>query len=213
MSDDDRAAKRYFIDAFFEAMEKLVELASRLNDDGHLQEAMLLVCCYIEGLGNWLLKDPSSPCRNFCRALERFGGEPVLSLFIPRFALESFPWKSTSQTIRTETESALSSLERDEALDIQELIGRITPTVSPEALTFLRENAWRATVAAVVYDRLRSRLVHWLASAGNVTFSESTHRGKPLPDVGFDALRVALERILNYAKGISQESGDWFGYA
>jgi hypothetical protein len=213
MSDEDVEAKRRYIEDYFDDLEHRVSFTSELRATGHWHEAMLLCCCYIEGLGNWLSSNPASPTRSFCDALARFGGEPVFQLTIPRQAQVCFPWKSASPLVKASLTTALESLPPQEAFELEEVIERLLPVVSAEAIEFLKSEAWRATVAAVVYNRIRSRLVHGLSSADFITFSVTTYQGNPLPEIGFQMLHDALSRIVKHARRESLESGKFYGHA
>lgn len=207
MLDEDLEGKRPYIEDYFDDLERRVSFTSELRATGHRHEAMLLCCCYIEGLGNRLSSNSASPARSFCDVLARFGGEPVFQLTIPRMAQESFPWKSASPLVKASLTPALESLPPQQAFELEELIEKLLPVASAEAIKFLKSEAWRVTVAAVVYDRIRSRLVHWLSSADVITFSLTTYRGDPLPEVGFQMLYNVLSRIVKHARQESLKSG------
>jgi hypothetical protein len=115
--------------------------------------------------------------------------------------------------VKASLTTALESLPPQEAFELEEVIERLLPVVSAEAIEFLKFEAWRATVAAVVYNRIRSRLVHGLSSADFITFSVTTYQGNPLPEIGFQMLHDALSRIVKHARRESLESGKFYGHA
>ena len=110
-SQEDVAAKRRFIEDFFENLEKSAELTDRLFSERHEDEARLLCCCYIEALGNGLDPSNGSGARSFARVLMDHGGELVLSLIHLRALQDSLPYKSTAPGNKTALEAASDDLD------------------------------------------------------------------------------------------------------
>ncbi len=63
-------------------------------------------------------------------------------------------------------------------------------------MTWLQDNLFKGTIAAISYELIRSELVHDI-SAGNITFSETQFKGHPVPDLNFELLYPALWTIFH----------------
>ena len=213
MSPDDVQAKERYMKDYFDALDLRISFTARLKDEGHRHESMLLCCCYIEGIANRLVKNGESSAKNFCEILAHYGGEPVFQLLLPQRALEHFPWKSASPAVKSSLKPALQSLPVEESFTLDELVLRLQPFIAAKASEFLKAEAWRATAAFIVYERIRSQLVHWLSSADCFTFPTTLRLGARIPDIGFQMLHDALSRIAIHVRRQSLESGRFFGPA
>jgi hypothetical protein len=211
MNQQDSADKKFFIEAFFEDLKNRAAFTQELEDSGHDNEARLLCCCYIEGLGNWLYQPNTSTAQNFVTALRDHGGEPTLALILPPRLDRALPYKSASQAIASAVHLTLQSLPLHEALTEAELMAKVGLLIGTDGQKFLSDNLWRGTVANIVYERIRGGGVHWLGSPDTVSFSITKHNGASLPEVDYYMLKAALDRVLVYARTISLETGKWFG--
>ncbi len=211
-SAEDLAAKKEFIEAFFDELQQRVDLTGKLaRDFGN--EARLLCCCHIEGLGNWLNPNlAGGPARVFVKVVADHGGDPRLLLVLPKRLADSLPWKSASPAVAAEIQGALAALPRDQAYTESEFLAALPPTTTADALSFVSREVWRGTVASIAYEHIRSSGVHWLGSSSGVSFSGTTHHGTPLETVDYEMLRGALDRILGHAREVSISSGKWFGH-
>jgi hypothetical protein len=204
-------AKRYFIAAFFEDLEKKVRFLDDLIEQGHADEARLLCTTYLDGLGNWLRPGSYGSARNFCTVLTNHGGETVLSLIIPDFLLEKLPWGSAPGGAKAEIEMACNSLTPHEAYAPPDFIASVRGNLSSTNARWLETELWRGAVANAVYDRIRSRSVHWLGSLPALGFSKTSYQGQPIPHADFEMLSRALNRIVDHAKVLSLQTNRWFG--
>src|SRR3990172_8931391 len=109
-SPEDLAAKKGFIEAFFEDLRQKAALTDRLFAEHHEDEARLLVCCYIEALGNGLDASTGNGARNFVTVLVEHGGDPVLALIHPKLLHTSLPYKSTTPANKVALEGAFAKL-------------------------------------------------------------------------------------------------------
>ena len=96
MRAEDRAAKPGRIVAFFEDLEAKVAFAAHLERSGHRDEALLLTCCYVEGLGNSLALSQRG-AESFVEALRLHGGDCRFDLILPTYLSASLPYKSTHE--------------------------------------------------------------------------------------------------------------------
>lgn len=210
-SSQDLEAKKEFIEAFFEDLRQKAALTDRLFTDAHEDEARLLVCCYIEALGNGLEGSTGNGARNFVTALVEHGGNPVLALIHPKLLQTSLPYKSTAPANKTALQAAFARLPPNQALSEAELFTALGSGLPSDAVAFLRRELWRARIAAVAYSNIRSLGAHWFGSPGSVSFSQTIYQGRPLPEIDFSILRVALDRVIDHAQQLSTSTNKWFG--
>ena len=90
-------------------------------------------------------------------------------------------------------------------------MAKIGRQLGTDGQKFLYNNLWRGTVVSIVYERIKSRGVHWLGSPETESFSLTKYNSAPLPEVDYPMLKAALDRIIGYAPSISLETGKWFG--
>lgn len=211
-SAEDLAAKQRFMEAFFDDLQRRVALTEELLEREFGDEARLLCCCYIEGLGNWL--NPSGPqgVAAFVKAMTEHGGDPRLALILPERLGASLPPKNAAPAVLAEVRRALAGFPPDQAFAPSEFVGALPAPLTAEAVGFLDAERWRGTVASIAYEHIRSLGAHWLGSASGLSFSSTTHQGVPLPTVDYRMLRNALDRILHHARALSLASGKWFGH-
>ena len=92
--DSDQKAKAGFIKAYFDDLAQRSTFLAELAETGHQKEALLLCCCYIEGIANHLCWPGSRNKQNFVRVLKEYGGEEVLCRIHPgqlRRSLDNAP--------------------------------------------------------------------------------------------------------------------------
>ena len=207
------AAKIKFIREFFVDLAEKASYAQALYLARRRDEARLLACIYIESLGNGLYYPETPFSRNFCRALIEHSASERLSLVAGKWLLKRLPWKSIASPPRAELEGMLRAIDIDEAVLYGDFLLTARPLLSPKSFAVLEREIWRGTTAMVLYSELRSPGVHWFGSPGGISFSETTFRSLPLGRIGFEDLHAALETILEYTKGVSLSSGNWFGNA
>ncbi len=210
-SPEDLVAKQQLIESFFNDLQKRADFTTRLMEDGNASEAMLLCCCYIEALGNWLDGSGSIGMRNFAVALKNHSGEPIHALILQTLLTNALPLKSAAPSDRSQLNDVMAKLPQYEAFTEAELMEVLSKSLSPTALVFVRNECWRATVAAATYSRVRSLGAHWLGTSRSLTFSKATYKGSPLPEIGFTELRQALDRIIAHARQLSLSTNKWFG--
>lgn len=212
MTDQNAQAKQRFMKSFFEAYRKRCDVLPQLRANGYPNEAMLVCCCYIEGLGNWFYGDERYH-RNFVRVLREHGGEDVLWHIHVKPLGESLADTKRGKAVRALAEKIQPLLAgyQGHLLTEAEVEAAVAGALSSEELERLRKNLWRGTVASVAYAELRSEAVHSLGTPGGIRFGEATFRGAPVPRIDFELLYRALERILGAALEVSLTTGKWFG--
>jgi hypothetical protein len=207
----DLAAKKRFIQAFFDDLRRKAAFTDDLYTQDHQDEARLLVCCYIESLGNGLAGSTSNAARNFVQAVVDHGGDPALALIHPKLLQTSLPLKSVSAGNKAALQTALGGISSDKALSEAELFAAIGTGLPPDAITFLRRELWRGRFAMIAYSNIRSIGAHFFGSPGSVSFSKMTHGGKPVAEIQFSTLRSLLTRLLDHVEALSLNTNKWFG--
>lgn len=208
--DESKEAKMSFIVAFFDELDDKIDFLAQLLEQGRRDEALTLCAAYLDGLSNWLSTD-SGAHRNFSRTLGALGGEPVFGLVLPAELLKALPERSAPPGCSDALRSWVTELTDNEAWVPYELTQALNEPLGRDAASWISNEYWRGTVASAVYSRIRNPGTHWLGSAEALTFSSTTHRGAPLPDIGFDMLYRALRRIATHARQLSIDTNKWFG--
>lgn len=212
MRPEDREAKRHPIEAYFEDLQRRVELLPRLSDAGYPDEALLLCCCRIESLGSSLYWPDDSAAKNFVRVLQEYGGEELLWHVHPKQLIESLR-ERVPKLYRLIGDRLCAALASDEhALrSPNEIAAPLDGRLAPSELKQLMQHLWRGTVASLVYSYLRGPLVHG-PGASPLLLSKSRLHGGPIPVLDFNLLFPPLCRVLNEAKRISIASDSLFGH-
>lgn len=207
--DSGRDAKAFFIRAYFEDLARRSAFLTELAETGHEKDALLLCCCYIEGIANHLYWPDSQSKQNFVRVLAEHGQCEVLRWIHPdrlRRSLDDVPadMRSRLASALKDTESRLYSPD--------EIGGLLSRSLTGEEAGKVRGQLWRGTVAAVAYEHIRSQFVHWLGGPNGVTFDDTTFKGAPVPRIDFSLLQRALTHILQAAKRVSLSTNKWYGH-
>jgi len=210
MTTSDAGAKRRFIEALFEELGRKIDFLPELQMSGKLDEAMMLCCVYLDGLGNWLSGAPGT-ARNFCLALMNHGGEEALTLVLPHLLVEQLPWKSAPGSMSETLKQRLLELPKHEALSQTDLLSIVGKDAPEDQLKWLESEIWRGTLANVAHSRIRSLNVHFLGSPGGISFSTTKYHGKNIPDIDFEMLMRALRRIVASARVASLDTNKFFG--
>jgi hypothetical protein len=207
--DNDQDAKAFFIRAYFDDLARRSAFLAELAETGHEKDALLLCCCYIEGIANHLYWPDSQAKQNFVRVLIEHGRCEVLRWIHPdrlRRSLDDAPSDMRKKLARSlkHTESRLYS---------QDEIGiMLSESLTGEEMAEVRGHLWRGTVAAVAYEHIRSQFVHWLGGPNGVTFGDTTFKGAPVPRLDFPLFLRALTHILQAAKDVSLSANKWYGH-
>lgn len=207
--DSDQEAKALLIRAYFDDLAQRSAFLVELAETGHEKEALLLCCCYIEGIANHLYWPNSQAKRNFVRVLAEHSQCEVLRWIHPERLRRCADDAPTH--MRRKLASALKHTES--RLYSQDEIGTMLRQIlTKEEMVEVRGHLWRGTVAAVAYEHIRSQFVHWLGGPDGVTFGDTTFRGAPVPRLDFALFQAALARILEVAKHVSLSTGRWYGH-
>lgn len=211
MTSNGLQAKRQFMTSFFDDLDKKVAFLEQLFEQGRKDEARMLCVCYLDGLSNWFHQASTFLSKNFAFALSTYSGNAKFSLLVPEWLLSSLPWDNARRGWAPQIKAALGALRAREAILPHELVKQVTPAITHDQLTWLKDEMWRGSVAKAVYDRVRSQNVHWLGSADGLVFDGYTYQGRPLPRVDFPMLHQALKELAEHARSISMSTDKWFG--
>ena len=162
----------------------------------------MLCCIYLDGLGCRLAPFSMGSAQSFSELLMHRSEESPLGLILPHRLADKLKWKSLTPDFRAEVEPALRDLPATELLTEAELLDALSNC--ERHMQGVRANAWRGSVASVVYERLRSLAVHDLGSSGGLEFGTMTHLGRRLPAIDFNMLHRSLERIVTRVRTDSE---------
>jgi hypothetical protein len=212
MQNADSKVKASFIEAYFDDLKQRVDLLPNLYAEGYTNEALLLCCCYIEGLGASLYWPDEASARNFVRILEEYGSEEMLSYIHPRQLLSVLEARVPTLYQRISDRLAAAFATSQDALRTrEEVVTLMHHQLTHEETQHLKNHLWRGTLASLVYSNLRSPLVHRLG-ASPILLSQTTFRGQPVPILDFTLLYPRLIEILDRARKLSVTANSWFGH-
>ncbi|MFQ5486779.1 MAG: hypothetical protein ACE5DO_15805, partial [Desulfobacterales bacterium] len=199
--------------SFFDDRQKKIDFLLKLKEQGRSFEAMLLCCCYIEGLANSLYWPCEKSKENFVIVLECHGEEEILTCIhttqLKKFLESSKASKSKTilKKVSDKLDSNANSLHtKDNILSI------LKKGLERSEYQWLSEKLWHGTVAAIIYTKIRCQLVHNLITSDHLSFDKTTYNGQSIRRIDFDFMYPVLWRILKKAKKISLSSGKWYGH-
>ncbi|MFA6470993.1 MAG: hypothetical protein WCU00_03045 [Candidatus Latescibacterota bacterium] len=205
---EEREEKAFYIKAYYKNLEQRISFLKELHEDGHVNEALMLCCCYIEALGSQRYQDSDRKAKNYCTILDEHGGDVIFGLVHPKRALQVLSTVNLFQRNIVEIQEAISGIE-NQLYEKRAFLQLLAPVTTPEQQNWLNENVFKLTIAAISYDHVRCQLVHDI-SAGPVSFSETTFNGKPLPSIEFRLLYKGLKNVFAKAKCKSIETNKWY---
>ncbi len=205
---DKNSDKVFMIQAYFDDLAKRIAFLKKLYNGDHVDEALLLCCCYIEALGSRQYHDLYRYAKNYCRILERYSGNEIFSLIHPKQLRNVLTSKKLFKTNIDRICSIIDDFGKE--LNPQQIVtDKLSTVLTDEQMNWLNDNLFKGTMAAISYDRVRSGLVHDI-STSNLTFSETTFDGKPVPDINFELMYPALMKIFDSLKKISVKTNTWY---
>ena len=206
MNDKD-SDKAFMIQAYFDDLEKRIAFLKELYDGDHTDEALMLCCCYIEALGSRQYHDSDRKAKNYYRILEEYSGNELFTLIHPKQLRNVLMNQKLFKANITRIEPIIDGFGKE--LILQKVVSdSLSPVITEDQVNWLNDNLFKGTMAAISYERVRSELVHDI-STSNLTFSETTFHGKPVPDINFELLYPALMNIFRRLKEISLKTNKW----
>ncbi len=215
MADTDSRAslenKRRFIEAYFGEISARAAFLDELRARGHFREALLLCCCYIDGLASGLYGPARGPHENFVRVIRELGGNDVLNRVHP-VKLRTWLNSRAPDQLKRLRPPLGDLLDVRELFTVDEFCARAASRLTEPQVSLLRPELWRGTLASLAYEQLRCALVHHLTAPDAIAFSTTTSDGAAAPEVGFEQLRPVLDHVLDAIARVSVETAKWFGH-
>lgn len=206
--EEKRSDKAFFIEAYFDDLEKRIAFLKDMNEGGHRDEALMLCCCYIEALGSRQYHESERKAKNYSRILEEHGGNDIFALVHPKQLNQVLADQKLFKANLSKIESVIDGFGME--LVLQEVVvDTLAPVITDDQASWLQDNLFKGTIAAISYELVRSELVHDI-SAASITFSETTIKGNPVPDLTFELLYPALWAIFHRLKTKSLETNTWY---
>lgn len=198
---------------FFDVRQKKIDFLLELNDQGHSSEALLLCCCYIDGLASSLYRPCERYSYNFVRVLKEHGESEIFAC-IHTVQLESF-----LKSKRAEKKGESISKKVAGTLDVNKyylhtkdnMLSIVGEVLEADEKKWLGERLWRGTVAAIIYTEIRCQVIHNLFTIDRLPFENMTFNGKRIRQIDFDFMYPVLQRIFKKAREISLTSGRLYG--
>ena len=211
MNAEDRQTKLQFIKAFFKEMEQRTAFLHDLFRNRHRDEALLLCCCYIEGIGNYFFYPDKGSRENFVRILKKYSGNELFWHIHPKQLQRGFADARSSRlrNLGKKLDAMFTGTER-RLYSENEILKLANPVLAEDELKTLTDSLWRGTFAAIAYERIRNEAVHRLGAV-DISFQDTTFRGEPVPTLEFPLLYQALQKVLKAVKEESLGSANWFG--
>ncbi len=203
-----QADKAFFIKAYFDDLQGRVNFLPELYAMGRRDEALMLTCCYVEALGTRRFRHESK-IRNYCRTLGEFGGFEFWRLIHPK-QIQALIGARPLFTQELQGLCAEIQSSGTELIEPEDLLARLASQTQEAQRDWLRENMFRASIAAISYERIRSELVHDITGPGTLSFSSSTIKSKPVPDLEFHHFFASLQSIVSMASAESAKSNAWW---
>lgn len=197
---------RAYLDDFKQKIDRLQELV----DKSFCDEALILCVVYIDYLASGRYFDGNENSREkFCRALRELSGNPFFSALHPKALLEE------AEKCGGEIQSLMQSIAQQhpkQFLTPDQVVQEIEASSLPDsAKSSLVANLWRASVAAICYDRIRCLAIHGPGRSTKLTFPETAYNGLVTMAIDFDLQYKALQAIFREIEMASLQTGEWFG--
>jgi hypothetical protein len=191
--EEDQIDNAFFIQAYFDELEQRIAFLKELNEGGHKSEALMLCCCYIEALGTRKYHEPEKKSKNYSQVLQEYGGNDLFEFVHPEQLKRVLANQKLFKPNFFNIEPIINSF-GNELLSKEVVVKRLLRAITREQLAWLRDNMFKATIAAVSYEWVRGNLVHHIGT-GDVTFDETMIKGNAVPDLNFELLYPALRNI------------------
>lgn len=146
--------------------------------------------------------------KNFWRALSELSGHPLFGMLHPKHLqrLTQQYCPSASAFINT-----IVGRHPDELLEEGKVAEEIrNSSLLEDEKVRLAENLWRASMANIAYDYIRSAEVHGPGSGG-LSFDKTVYNGQTGLTLDFKKFFEALNQIFKRVVEFSISSGHWFG--
>jgi hypothetical protein len=201
-------AKADYIRAYYDDLQKRIAFLSELYDMRRKDEALMLCCCYIEALGSRQSPEPERKAKNYCNVLGEQGKNEIWRLVHPKQLKNVL----ADNGLFKGTLDALEPLINDfgaQLVQPEQVRANLDPALNEQQRLWLDNNLFKATIASISYERIRSELVHDI-SAASISFSETSYKGQPVPDLNFEMLYTSLRHIVNTSQERAVATNKWW---
>ena len=206
MSEINEENLRYFVEASIKKFNERIAFVKELHEDERdfKFEALLLCCCYIDGLAS--LWHPQNKGRSdnkwrFVKIIREFGGVEELCLVDPKELITKLEKskKREDKIIINKIRKTINNMQ-GQLFTKDEIINRLGSQLSGSDLNRLEKKLWMGTLAAIAYEWLRCPPVHEFAGLSGVIFPHTTFKGRSVPPIDLDMLYKCLKSIFDKAK-------------
>jgi hypothetical protein len=215
ISEEDQTAKMRFIAAFFDDFDKKADYLEELYESEHSDEARILCAAYIDWLASALYWPDSRTNLNYVRSLRDHSGKDIFSYIHPKMLVEALDKLSKRgkkwAVIQEKVSDKLRIAER-RLYGEREMMDELAPLLKPSEVHDIEREIWRATFAAIVYDRFRIASIHGFGPPDGTTFDGVTFQDQAVPAIDFFMVYDCLKRIIGVGRELSEETGKWFGH-
>ena len=178
-----------------EEWDRRIESLGAMFDQGYVDESLILCCCYIAAIGNWLGKPGSDEKEAFTKALLRYGDNELFGRINPVRLYEAFQqveevWRPAA--LHNRLRGCLDTL-KDQFYPWEEIARVCRPVLTDEEFDGLREYFWIGTFAG---------LAHTITRCEGVRHGMITVRGCGDTVPGFPLFYPALRKVFDRARSL-----------
>lgn len=206
---DSSSAKADFIKAYFDELDRKIDVLTRLAEAGFKDEALTLCLVYIDGLAQRLMWPSDKSGFNYVAALSQFANDEELGMLHPKQvagALDDMKpaWHPVAAAVRAAFPGPAYEL-----IPAAAVLSALTG-LNAAQISMLQSEMWRGTVAGIAYYWMRNPAVHALG-ASTLSFDGSTFLGQPAKRLDLSRLQAAAKNLAFEARRRSEVAGEWFG--
>ena len=205
MKEDD--PNRLIIEKYFEDIEKRIAYLDELVGDNHKDEAFLLCSVYIESLANRYYQNYGR-AKGFCSALIELADNKLFGLLHPKQLLNKLEKNKLFNENIDEIKKILEPFQY-ELLPLDEINNSLIEILTEKQQAWFKNYWFKGSMAMITYERIRCEAVHdmW---APKLSFENTKVNGNPVPDIDYDLLIGALNKIVLYLKETSLNEHNLF---
>jgi hypothetical protein len=203
------ADKQDYIRGYFDQLGLKIDRLLKLYEDGFLDEAFTLCIIYIDRLASgYYGGGAGNNAKSFSRALKELGENPLFGMIHPGELIKrtkknlprAIPLMES--IVRTSPNALISEPDIAQAQQASNL--------PQQDKNKAMEHLWRASIANMCYENIRIPEVHGSGSGG-FALDQTIYLGVKGLRIDFTKIYPALRKIFGHVKGVSIETGEWFG--
>lgn len=202
------SGKAHCIKAYFDDLQSRIAFLGELYGMDRKHEALMLCCCYIEALGSRQSQEPERKAKNYCEVLAEHGQNEMWPLIHPKQLKNVLSanglFKDTFPTLEPLIDGFGAKL-----IEPQDVLVHLDAALNEQQRAWLWDNMFKGSIANISYERIRSELVHDI-SAAPISFSETSYKGNPVPDLNFEMLYASLRNIVEVSQRRAIATNKWW---